>query len=145
MARRRLAAFDPAIVTKPKRAARVVRGRSTGEEPAMTTREWAKTSLQAAGLLAMASVPALAQSGQSTTPEEWDALVKEAGAACQIASELESARVLWSNPAFEQKVAVVVTGKSEQPQTDSAAAMLCLFDKQTTKVEVQEMDPKLFE
>lgn len=114
----------------------------------MATADRTKASLRAASLavclLATASAPVLAQSSESATPEEWDALVKEAGAACQMASDLESARVLWSNPAFEQKVAVVVTGKSKQPQTNRAAAMLCLFDKQSAKVEVQEMDPKLF-
>lgn len=110
----------------------------------MTTRDRVKASLQVVGLLAVTSVPALAQSAQSATPEEWDALVKEAGAACQIASDLENARAVWSNPAFEQKVAVIVTGKSKQAQTDNAAAILCLFDKQSTKVEIQEMDPKLF-
>jgi hypothetical protein len=81
----------------------------------------------------------------AASPEAWDALVKEAGAACQIASELENPRVLWSNPAFEQKVAVIMTGAWKQPHPEGDGSMLCLFDKQSAKVEIQEIDPKLFE
>jgi hypothetical protein len=101
-------------------------------------------SLPVASALAIA-LPALAQSGAAALPEEWDALTKEAGAACQIASELENSRVLWSNPAYEHTVAIIVTGESKQPDLKGDDSMLCLFDKQTAKVEIQELDPKLFE
>ena len=82
---------------------------------------------------------------RAASEEAWDALVKEAGAACQIASELEQPRVVWSNPAFEHNAALIIAGK--WPPTRSkgdVAYMLCLFDKQTAKVEIQEIEAPLF-
>ena len=71
--------------------------------------------------------------------------VKEAGAACQIASELEQPRVVWSNPAFEHNAALIVTGKWPATRNNGEQAyMLCLFDKQTAKVEIQEIEAPLF-
>ena len=82
---------------------------------------------------------------RAASEETWDALVKEAGAACQIASGLEQSRVVWSNPAFEHSAALIVTGKWPPTQNNGAEAyMLCLFDKQTTKVEIQEIEEPLF-
>ncbi len=86
---------------------------------------------------------------RAASEEAWDALVKEASAACQIASELEQPRVVWSNPAFEHAAALIVTGK--WPPTHMKGGlksdqgyMLCLFDKQTAKVEIQEIEAGLF-
>jgi hypothetical protein len=86
---------------------------------------------------------------RAASEEAWDALVKEAGAACQIASELELPRVVWSNPAFEHSAALIIAGK--WPPTHMKGGlksdqgyMLCLFDKQTAKVEIQEIDAQLF-
>lgn len=74
-----------------------------------------------------------------------DALVKEAGATCQIASELEQPRVVWSSPAFEHNAALIVAGKWPPTRNGGAQAyMLCLFDKQTAKVELQEIEATLF-
>ena len=74
-----------------------------------------------------------------------EALVKEASAACQIASELEQPRVVWSNPDFEHNAALIVIGKWPPTRNNGAQAyMLCLFDKQTAKVEIQEIDQPLF-
>lgn len=73
------------------------------------------------------------------------ALEQEAGAACQIASELEQSRVVWSSPDYQHNAALIVTGK--WPPTikkGEQAYMLCLFDKQNAKVELQEIDGKLF-
>jgi hypothetical protein len=90
------------------------------------------------GLLASQIVRAASQ-------EAWDALLKEAGAACQIASELESPRVVWSNPAYERQAALIVTGKWPPTHMNGDVAyMLCLFDKQTAKVEIQEIETPLF-
>ncbi len=101
----------------------------------------AKASLPVASLLAMA----LTQPTIAASPEATSALVKEAGAACQIASELENPRVVWSNPDYEQKVAVMVAGTRKQNMKDGDGFALCLFDKQSAKVEIQELDPKLFD
>src|ERR1700741_4815234 len=74
-----------------------------------------------------------------------DALVRGASAACQIASELENPRVVWSNPAYEHQAVLLVTGA--WPQTHmkgDQGYMLCLFDKQSAPVEIQEIEPELF-
>lgn len=82
---------------------------------------------------------------RAASEEAWDALVKEASAACQIASELEQPRVVWSNPAFEHNAALIIAGKwPEARNKGEAAYMLCLFDKQTAKVEIQEIEAPLF-
>lgn len=82
---------------------------------------------------------------RASSDEAWDALVKEAGAACQIASELEQSRVVWSNPAYERQAALLITGKWPQTHMKGKQGyMLCLFDKQSAKVEIQEIDEKLF-
>lgn len=105
----------------------------------------AKVSRPVAAALAMAAAT-VTQPAIAASPEVLGALVKEAGAACQIASELENPRVVWSNPGYEQKVAVVVTGTPRQGHADGGDGfVLCLFDKQSAKVEIQEMDPKLFD
>src|SRR5262245_29477143 len=56
-----------------------------------------------------------AQIVRAASEEAWDALVREASAACQIASELEQPRVVWTNPAYEHQAALIITGK--WPQT----------------------------
>jgi hypothetical protein len=82
---------------------------------------------------------------RAASEEAWDALIKEASAACQIASELEMPRVVWSNPAYEHNAALIVTGKWPPTRNNGAEAyMLCLFDKQTAKVEIQEIEAPLF-
>ena len=82
---------------------------------------------------------------RAASEEAWDALVKEAGAACQIASELEQPRVVWSNPAFEHNAALIIAGKWPPTRNKGDVAyMLCLFDKQTAKVEIQEIEAPLF-
>ena len=75
-----------------------------------------------------------------------DALVKEAGAACQIASELEQPRVLWGSPSFQTHAALIVTGTSPAAAGKDAERvyLLCLFDKQAAKVELQQIEAKLF-
>lgn len=72
-----------------------------------------------------------------------EALVKEAGAACQIASELRQSRVLWSSPGYEHQAALIVAGKSPETGGDKTY-VLCLFDKRTTQVELQEIEAELF-
>ncbi len=73
------------------------------------------------------------------------ALVKEAGAACQIASELERSRVVWSNPEYQHHAALIVAGQWPPTRNNGGQAyMLCLFDKQTAKVELQEIEATLF-
>jgi hypothetical protein len=72
-----------------------------------------------------------------------EALIKEAAAACQIASELQQSRVLWSSPGYEHQAALIVTGKLSETGDDETY-MLCLFDKQTTQVELQEIEAELF-
>ena len=82
---------------------------------------------------------------RAASEETADALVKEAGAACQIASELEQPRVVWSSPAFERNAALIVAGKWPPTRNQGDVAyMLCLFDKQTAKVELQEIEVRLF-
>ncbi|HKP22488.1 MAG TPA: hypothetical protein VJV39_01380 [Dongiaceae bacterium] len=82
---------------------------------------------------------------RAASEEASDALVKEAGAACQIASELEQPRVVWSNPDFEHNAALIVAGKWPPTRNNGAEAyMLCLFDKQSAKVEIQEIEAPLF-
>ena len=86
-----------------------------------------------------------AQIVRAASEEAWDALVREAGAACQMASELEQPRVLWSNPAYQHQAALIVTGKWPQTHMKGKEGyMLCLFDKQTAKVEIQEIEAGLF-
>jgi hypothetical protein len=82
---------------------------------------------------------------RAASEEAWDALVKEAGAACRMVSELEQSRVVWSNPAFEHNAALIVAGKWPPTRNNGAEAhMLCLFDKETAKVEIQEIEAPLF-
>ncbi|HEY1337426.1 MAG TPA: hypothetical protein VGF59_07940 [Bryobacteraceae bacterium] len=82
---------------------------------------------------------------RASSEEAWDALVKEASAACQMASELENPRVVWSNPAYDRQAALIITGKWPQTHMKGAQGyMLCLFDKQSAKVEIQEIEPALF-
>jgi len=82
---------------------------------------------------------------RASSNEAWEALVQEASAACQIASDLDQSRVLWSNPAYEQQAAILITGKWKPTQMKGKQGyMLCLFDKQSAKVEIQEVDPTLF-
>jgi hypothetical protein len=82
---------------------------------------------------------------RAASEETWDALVKEASATCQMASELEQSRVVWSNPAFEHAAALIIAGKWPPTRNNGAEAyMLCLFDKETAKVEIQEIEAPLF-
>ena len=82
---------------------------------------------------------------RAASEEAWDALVREASAACQMASDLEQPRVVWSNPAYERQAALIVTGKWPQTHMKGKAGyMLCLYDKQSAKVEIQEIEPALF-
>ncbi len=90
------------------------------------------------GLLATGIMRAAAEVGDA-------ALVKEAGAACQIASELERSRVVWSNPEYQHHAALIVAGQWPPTRNNGGQAyMLCLFDKQTAKVELQEIEATLF-
>jgi hypothetical protein len=75
-----------------------------------------------------------------------DALVKEAGAACQIASELDQARVLWGSPSFQTHAALIVTGTAPAAAGKDAERvyLLCLYDKQEAKVELQPIEARLF-
>jgi hypothetical protein len=110
------------------------------------SRLWLVPLLIAAGLLT-ADLVAM-QLVRASSDEAWDALIKEASAVCQMASELENPRVLWSNPAYERQAALIVTGKWPQTHMKSMKSkegyMLCLFDKQSAKVEIQEIEPALF-
>ena len=82
---------------------------------------------------------------RAASEEAWDALVREASAACQIASELEQPRVVWSNPGYQHQAALLITGKWPQTHMKGKQGyMLCLFDKQTAKVEIQEIEAQLF-
>jgi hypothetical protein len=90
------------------------------------------------GLLATGIVRAAAEVGDA-------ALVKEAGAACQIASELEQSRVVWGSPGYEHHAALIVAGKWPPTRNNGEAAyMLCLFDKHTAEVQLQEIEAQLF-
>ena len=103
-----------------------------------------KLAALAAGALLLGELLA-SQIVRAASEEAWDALVKEAGAACQMASELEQPRVVWSNPAFEHNAALIVTGKWPPTRNKGEVAyMLCLFDKQTAKVEIHEIEAPLF-
>ena len=103
-----------------------------------------KLSALAVGALLLGELLA-SQIVRAASEEAWDALVKEAGAACQMASELEQPRVVWSNPAFEHNAALIVAGKWPPTRNKGEQAyMLCLFDKQTAKVEIQEIEAQLF-
>jgi hypothetical protein len=107
------------------------------------SRLWTIPILAAAGLIT-ADLIAI-QVVRASSEEAWDALVKEASAACQMASELENPRVVWSNPAYERQAALILTGKWPQTHMKGAQGyMLCLFDKQSAKVEIQEIEPALF-
>jgi hypothetical protein len=129
---------------------RVVGNVSTARKPAPMkaatqplSRLWSLPILAVAGvitayLLAMQLV-------RASSEESWDAIVKEAGAACRIASGLENARVLWSNPAYERQAALIIAGKWPQTHMKGQEGyMLCLYDKHRAKVEIQEIDPTLF-
>ena len=108
------------------------------------TSRWWKLPVLAAAAVLLGDLLAT-QIVRASSEESWDALVKEAGAACQIASELEQPRVVWSNPAFERNAALIVVGKWPPTRNNGAGAyMLCLFDKQTAKVEIQEIAAPLF-
>jgi hypothetical protein len=107
------------------------------------SRLWALPILAVAGLITAYLIAT--QIVRASSDEAWDALVKEASAACQMASELENPRVVWSSPAYERQAALIVTG--EWPQTHMKGKqgyMLCLFDKQSAKIEIQEIEPALF-
>jgi len=86
-----------------------------------------------------------AQIVRAASEEAWDALVREASAACRMASELEQPRVVWTNPAYQHQAALLIAGKWPQTHMKGKQGyMLCLFDKQTAKVEIQEIDAQLF-
>lgn len=107
------------------------------------SRLWALPILILAGLITAELVAT--QIVRASSEEAWDAIVKEASAACQIASELENPRVVWSNPAYERQAALIVTGRWPQTHMKGAQGyMLCLYDKQSAKIEIQEIDPALF-
>jgi len=104
---------------------------------------WSVPLLIAAGLLTADLLAT--QLVRASSDEAWDALVKEASAACQMASELDDPRVVWSNPAYERQAALIVAGKWPQTHMKGKAGyMLCLYDKQSAKVEIQEIEPALF-
>jgi hypothetical protein len=103
---------------------------------------WRLWKLPALAVAAMLLCALLASEIVRAASEE-DALVKEAGAACQIASELEQPRVVWSNPAFERNAALIIAGKSSR-RNGEVDYMLCLFDKQSAKVEIQEIEAPIF-
>ena len=105
---------------------------------------WRLWKLPALAVAAMLLCALLASEIVRAASEE-DALVKEAGAACQIASELEQPRVVWSNPSFEHNAALIVAGKWPPTRNNGAEAyLLCLFDKQAAKVEIQEIEAPIF-
>lgn len=107
------------------------------------SRLWALPILILAGLITAELLAT--QIVRASSEEAWDAIVKEASAACQIASELENPRVVWSNPAYERQAALIVTGRWPQTHMKGKAGyMLCLYDKRSAKVEIQEIDPALF-
>jgi hypothetical protein len=107
------------------------------------SRLWALPILILAGLIAAELVAT--QIVRASSEEAWDAIVREASAACQIASELENPRVVWSNPAYEHQAALIVTGTWPQTHMKGKQGyMLCLYDKRSAKVEIQEIDPALF-
>jgi hypothetical protein len=107
------------------------------------SRLWLAPLLVVAGLLT-ADLLAM-QLVRASSDEAWDALIKEASAVCQMASELENPRVVWSNPAYERQAALIVTGKWPQTHMKGKVGyMLCLYDKQSAKVEIQEIEPALF-
>ena len=107
------------------------------------SRLWTLPILAVAGLIT-ATLIAI-QVVRASSEEAWDALVKEANAACQVASELDNPRVVWSNPAYERQAALILTGKWPQTHMKGKQGyMLCLFDKQSAKVEIQEIEPALF-
>jgi len=88
-------------------------------------------------LAALFALPAAA-----STPGSWQALDKRSGAACLKAANLKGA-VVAPPVHFSDKVLVdarVVTGKWPQPHMKgAAAAMLCLYNRRTRAVEVQEL------
>lgn len=107
------------------------------------SRLWALPILILAGLITAYLLAT--QIVRASSEEAWDAIVKEASAACQIASELENPRVVWSNPAYERQAALIVTGRWPQTHMKGAQGyMLCLYDKHSAKIEIQEIDPALF-
>lgn len=107
------------------------------------SRLWQLPALAIAALL-LAELLA-SQIVRAASEEAWGGLIKEASATCQIASELEQSRVVWSNPAFQHNAALIVTGKWPPTRNKGAQAyMLCLFDKQSAKVEIQEIEAPLF-
>lgn len=103
-------------------------------------RSWTLRLLAIAAML-LGQLPA---SGIARAAIGDEALIKEAGAACQIASKLQQSRVLWSAPGYEHQAALIVAGKSPEADDEEETYMLCLFDKQTTQVELQEIEAELF-
>jgi hypothetical protein len=107
------------------------------------SRLWALPILILAGLITAELVAT--QIVRASSEEAWDAIVREASAACQIASELENPRVVWSNPAYERQAALLITGKWKPTHMKGKQGyMLCLYDKRSAKIEIQEIDPALF-
>jgi hypothetical protein len=99
-------------------------------------------------MLPLSAIAALLSHGSVRATEVGeDALVKEAGAACQIASELEQPRVVWGSPAFQTHAALIVTGASPATTAGKEAEqvfLLCLYDKHEAKVELQLIEARLF-
>ena len=129
---------------------RVVGNESTAQKPALMkaviqplSRLWLLPILAVAGVITAYLLAT--QLVRASSEESWDAIIKEASAACQIASGLEHSRVLWSNPAYERQAALIVAGKWPQTHMKGQEGyMLCLYDKHRAKVEIQEIDPALF-
>ncbi|TXH31744.1 MAG: hypothetical protein E6Q98_26710 [Rhodospirillaceae bacterium] len=81
---------------------------------------------------------------KAASTEAWQQLADKMRKACLAKAELKSAKLTWSDLYFENQAVALIDGRWPQKHMNNQrAAMLCLYDKKTGKVEVQEFDVRL--
>lgn len=83
-------------------------------------------------------------SANAASPDAWQQLADKMRKACLAKAALKSAKLTWSDLYFENQAVALIDGRWPQKHMNNQrAAMLCLYDKKTGKVEVQEFDVRL--
>jgi hypothetical protein len=78
---------------------------------------------------------------RAASEEAWDALVREASAACQMASDLEQPRVVEQSGLPAPGGAAHHRQVAADPHEGKQGYMLCLFDKQTARSRSKSRGP----
>ncbi|MDY0884523.1 hypothetical protein ACFPL7_04115 [Dongia soli] len=94
--------------------------------------------------LVITALPAILISANASSTDAWQQLADKMRKACLAKAELKSAKLTWSDLYFENQAVALIDGRWPQKHMNNQrGAMLCLYDKKTGKVEVQEFDVRL--